>query len=224
VQDAHAELEALSYADLRPHAGLLPADAIAARLKNEKTPTSLRHLDGLLLGHCGNAKHAKLLETMIDSRCQKKEDNGLEGLLIGYTLLRPNEGLARIRKIVSQPAVEFNLRYRALKALRFLGLERPDVLARQQLIELSCLMLDHCDIADLVIEDMRRLGQGGMVDRVLALHGKKGFDLPITRRAILRYAIVFSNNPKAAQFVEARRAEDPEFVEELEDLLMRESE
>jgi hypothetical protein len=219
VQDASAELSDLPYEEIRRHAASLPADAIAARLKSEKTPNSLRNFDGLLLGHCGSVKHATLLETLIEARRKQRDDKGLQGLLVGYTLLRPKEGLAQVRKVASQGKEEFMLRYQALKALRFLGRERPDVLPRAQLIEASCLMLEQPDIADLIIEDMRRLAEGSILDRVLSLYGKKEFDIPIIRRAIIRFALTLSKNPKAAQFVEERRAEDPEGVEAVEEAL-----
>ena len=42
------------------------------------------------------------------------------------------------------------------------------------------------------------------------------------RRAILRFALTFSKEPKAARYVEKARAEDPERVEEAEALLKSE--
>jgi hypothetical protein len=55
---------------------------------------------------------------------------------------------------------------------------------------------------------------------VLALYGKKGFDAPIVRQAILRYALSCpKTDTAAATFVAERRKQDPELVKDAEDAL-----
>ncbi len=220
VQDAHRELSAMVYADIRLHAPRLPADRIAARLKNADTPLWLLNLDAMLLGHCGNKEHADFLKSVIADRCKPDGVAGLEGALIGYTLLRPKEGLARMRELASHRALGFRIRYQTLKALRFFGNKRPDVLKRPQVIEAMEPMLAQRDIADLVIEDFRGFREERVLDRVLALSGQKELiEIPIIRRAIVRYALTFPKNAKAAQFIDKVRAEDSEFVEAIEEIL-----
>jgi hypothetical protein len=220
VRDAHAELSALSSEVIRRHACCLSADSIAARLKNPKTPLWLLDLDCLLLAYCGTERHSSLLQTLIENRRKaEKEPAGLGGALIGYTLLRPKDGLARIREVISESTAPFTVRYEGFRALQFFGKERPDVVPRDQVCDAMGLLLAQSDFADLPIEVLHRLGEDRFMERVLSLYGKKDFDVPIVRRAILRYALSFPGNPKADQFVEERRAEDAELVEVLEEAL-----
>src|SRR5207245_363206 len=95
------------------------------------------------------------------------------------------------------------------------------VLSRDQVSEAMGLMLTQPDMADLPIEELRRLGADRFMERVLSLYKKKDLDVPIPalRRAILRYALSFPENSKAGQFVEERRAEDSESVEKAEESL-----
>jgi hypothetical protein len=218
AQDAYTELDRIPYEHVRKHAPLLSPDVIAARLQKKAFPVWMVGTEGMLLGHCGTERHAALLKGMIDKRRKEREEVN-QGILVGYTLLCTKEGLAAIRAILTDTESSFPSRYRALKALDFFQDNRRDILSGPQVIESLYLTLDQPDMADLTIERLRTLRVEKTLERVLALHGKKEFDFLGMRRAILKFALTFPNNPKAARFIEQRRAENPEFVNDLEELL-----
>jgi hypothetical protein len=58
-----------------------------------------------------------------------------------------------------------------------------------------------------------------MCDKVLALSASKANEVPIVRRAILRFALQCKDNKAAAAFVKEQREKDPEKVAEAEELL-----
>ena len=58
-----------------------------------------------------------------------------------------------------------------------------------------------------------------MIDRILTLQGRKEFDLPIIRRAMLHYCLTFPKSPKAADYVVEVRTDDPGLVADAEALL-----
>jgi len=217
-QDAFKEVTNTDYAVLKTFARQLDPAVFEARLRKGDMTGSRRSLDAFLLGHCGTDRHADLLRGQIDS-FPKKAARDLDGLLIGYALLKPKEGLALLRQKTSDPRVEFMARYAALRALRFFWKERPDVLPLAEVRKAVAVMLDQEDITDLVIEDLRRQREVRYLERILALHDRKGFELPIIRRAILRFALTFPKNPKAEPFIERMRAEDPERVKDIEEIL-----
>ena len=150
---------------------------------------------------------------------QKRLTSGIDGVLAGYTMLKPKEGWAHIRGVLGDGKKEFMFRYAALRAVRFFWEWRPDVVSQRELVEAASQLLDQGDIADLAIEDLRKWGREECMDQVLGLYGRKSHDVPIVKRSILRYALSFPDNPKAAAFVAARRAEDPEAVKDAEELL-----
>jgi hypothetical protein len=201
----------------------LPADKIAKWLQDPETPAFRFGLYASMLGHCGNDKHAALLRKMLDDE-QKRLSTGVDGVLAGYTMLKPKEGWAYVCGVLKDPSKEFMLRYAALRAARFFWDSRPDVVNHKDVSNGVCLLLDQSDIADLAIEDLRKWEQWDLLNRVLGLYDKKSHDIPIVRRAILRYALACKNNqPKAAAFVEQLRMKDAELVRDAEELLKLET-
>ena len=61
------------------------------------------------------------------------------------------------------------------------------------------------------------------LDTILALDGRKDFDIPIIRRAVLRFALTFRDEPAAARFIVVARVLDADAVERAEDLLRAET-
>jgi hypothetical protein len=220
--DALREILDIPYDTLRRNAALLPLDKILARFGEKGVSNDVRAVDGLVLGHVGIARYADVLRKQIEAHRNETGYRALDGLLIGYTLLKPKEGIALFEKIMGEAKAPFLVRYVAMRGLRFFRHVRPDVLPKAAVADAVAAMLSQPDAADLAIEELRRQGEARFLDRVLALHGKKEFDAPIVRRHVLRYALTFAGDPKAARFLDERRKEDPDRVRELEEQLREE--
>jgi hypothetical protein len=218
ANDAYKEFGYADYKDYREMAKKLPAEKIAAWIQDPETPAFRLGLYASMLGHCGTEKDAELLRKMLDDS-QKRLTSGIDGIMAGYTLLKPKEGWAYIRAILKDPSKEITLRYAALRAARFFWNSRPDVVDKKELIAGVCLMLDDGNTADLAIEDLRKWGCWDVADRVLALYDKPSHDVPIVRRAILRYALSCPDKDKTGQFVDSLRKKDAEMVKDAEELL-----
>jgi hypothetical protein len=221
ANDAYKEFGNADYKDYRDMAKSLPADKIAKWLEDPNTPAFRYGLYASMLGHCGSAKHAALLHKMLDDP-QKRVSTGVDGVLAGYTMLDAKEGWNYIRGLLKDSSKEFMLRYAALRAVRFFWDSRPDVVDKKDLVKGVRELLAQSDIADLAIEDLRKWGRWETCDEVLELQSKKSHDIPIIRRAILRYALSCPET-KAAAFVQECRKRDPEMVKDTEELLKLET-
>ena len=73
-------------------------------------------------------------------------------------------------------------------------------------------------MADFAVEDLRKWQRWEYCDQILDLFNKKGYNTPIVRKSILRYALQCPM-PAAAKFVMSQRARDAEWVEETKELL-----
>ncbi len=219
--DAYKEFANASYNDYHTMAKKLPADKIAKWLRDPETPSFRFGLYASMLGHCGTDKHAALLRKLLDDP-EKRLNSGVDGMLAGYTMLKPKEGWSYIQGILKDPKKEFMLRYAALRAARFFHDSRPDVIDKKELVKGVCLLLDQSDVADLAIEDLRKWGCWDVADRVLGLANKKSHDVPIVQRAILRYALSCPDK-KAAAFVTTMRQKNAEMVKDVEELLKLET-
>jgi hypothetical protein len=221
--DAYKEFAKADYKDYREMAGHLPPDKIARWLEDPKTPAFRFGLYASMLGHCGQDKHAKMLRTMLDDPTHRL-NSGVDGMLAGYTMLKPKEGWAYTRGILSDPSKEFMLRYAALRAGRFFHDSRPDVVGTKDVLAGVSALLDQSDIADLAIEDLRRWACWDLSGKILGLYGKKSHDIPIIRRAVLRFALSCPPQMEATTaFIADQRKKDPEMVKDAEELLKLES-
>ncbi len=221
--DAYKEFGNASYADYRDLAKTLPPDRIAKWLKDPNTPAFRYGLYASMLGHCGKAEHAALLRSMLDDQ-QKRVGTGVDGILAGYVMLRPQEGWDYVHGVLKDSRKDFTFRYAALRTVRFLWDSRPDLVPREKLREGIMELVDQADVADLVIEDLRKWSQWDVAHRILALDGLESHNIPIVHRAILRYALACEKeNKEAAAFVAEQRKKDARAVQDAEELLKLET-
>jgi hypothetical protein len=216
--DSYKEFANADYKDYQEMAKDLPAERVAKWLTDEKTPAFRLGLYASMLGHCGKAKDAEVLHKMLDDK-EKRLGSGVDGMLAGYVMLQPKEGWAYTRDVLKDGKKEFMLRYAALRAVRFLWDSRPDLIDKKELKEGMGLLLEQSDIADLSIDDLRKRECWDMADRVLALRKSKAFEIPIIRRAILRFALSCKNHKECQAYVDEQRKKDAQMVADAEELL-----
>lgn len=219
--DAYKEFGNSDYKDFREMAKNLPADRVAKWLQDSKTPTFRYGLYASMLGHSGSEKDAGLLLELLEDP-KKRVSSGLDGIMAGYVMLKPKEGWIYLSNVLKDTKKDFLFRYAGLRAVRFFVDSRPDVIAKGDVVKAVLPLLEQSDIADLAIEDLRKWKSWEALDAVLALNAKESHDIPIVKRAILRFALS-STDPKAVKFVEAARKKDNEWVKEVEELLRLET-
>jgi hypothetical protein len=208
--------------DFRELKGQLRAGQVIDWLQDRQIPAERREGYAVLLGHIGVESDAMILRRLIDD-ANRSHPSMQVALLIGYTLLRPQEGWAYTVSIVINPCNDFTARYSALRAARFFREVRPSLVDQKELLEAVGLLLSQSDIADLAIEDLSRWRYWNVADRVLALWNPETCANPCADRSILRYAL---SCPKAEalQFVKSVRQTNPELVQTTEEVLKLENE
>jgi hypothetical protein len=215
--DAYKEFANAKYEDYATMAKDLPADRIAGWLKDKETANFRIGLYASMLGHCGKAEHAKLLHDLLEDR-DRRLGSGVDGMLAGYIMLDRKAGWKYTRAILGDGSREFMFRHAALRTVRFMWQYRPDLVSKKDLADGAALLLKQKDVADFAIEDFRKWKQWDRTDEVLALANKDGFNTPIIRRAILRFALR-SPEKSAKTYVESQRKKDPQAVIDAEGLL-----
>ncbi len=221
ANDAYKNFANADERDYQRMAKTLPADRIAHWLEDPSTPSFRFGLYASMLGHCGTEKHAAILRRMLDD-AQKRLSAGVDGMLAGYTMLKPAEGWPYIRAILGDASKEFTLRYAALRAARFFHGKRPDLVDRKKVVEGVCLLLDDPNIADLAVDDLRQWGCWDAADRVLGLFDRPAFAASVLRKAVLKYALSCPLD-KARSLVSEARKKDAELVADAEEALKMEA-
>jgi hypothetical protein len=222
--DAYRVFAKADYAQYKEMAKKLPADTVAGWLKDPKTPASRLGLYGSFLGHCGDPKkHGELLRSMIEDP-RKRMGSGVDGMLAGFVMLQPKEGLAWMKNVLKNDAglendeEKFHIRYATLKTLRFYWNNRQDILDREKILDAMGVALQVPNLSDFAIDDLRSWKAWEMNDQVLDLFGKESHNSVVIRRAILRFAIC-SPKDRAKTFVAEQRKRNPTWVEDTEEML-----
>jgi hypothetical protein len=217
--DAYREFARADYKDYKDMAKKLDPEVLVGWLLDDKTPPYRYGLYASLLGHCGTKKHADLLRKMIDDP-EKSKGSGIDGMLASYFMLDPKEAWIYLTKIL-RDSKDFAMRYAALRTCRFLYNERLDLIDPKEIVHGVAHILEHRDMADFAIEDLRRWKRWEMSDRVLDLFNRESHNLGTVKRAVLRFALRCPTE-RAQKFVAEQRKRDDEWVKDTEELLQLE--
>ncbi len=219
ADDAFLEFSKAEIHDFRPLASKLNPDLLVRWIKDSHTLTSRMGLYASMLGDCGKPEHAQMLREILDGR-SAEIGTAREGLIVGYLKLRPKEAWRYIRDIFRDSKKDFLIRYAALRAARFAVDSRPDLLSKDEMVDGICLMLPQSDMADLVIDDLRKFKRWDLTDKVLDLANLPSHKVPIIQLAALRFAVPsanMGNNARAAAYVSRRRAREADLVKDIEE-------
>jgi len=219
--DAYSEWGYTDYADVRKIAAKLPAATLVKWLRDPATLESRLGLYGLLLGHCGTTADTEELRKILDDP-KSRYGAGLDGLLAGYVLLDKAKGWEYVDALATNPKKDQLIRLAALRAIRFFHTDRTDVIPAEQQRALLGKMLAQDDIADMVIDDIRKAGHWELTADVLSYADKESHNIGIVKRSMLKFALMAeaeAKNAGAVAYVKKARETNLKRVLQLEELL-----
>jgi hypothetical protein len=216
-RDAFLEFAKATDQEIASIARRLDAAKLRAWLRARETPAERLSIYALLLGACGTDDDARFLKTMLDEASERTV-NAYDGFLAGYIHLRPREGWDLAHSLLRDSRKPMLIRLAVARTLSYFHGAQPKESAESVLKCLDAIIAQG-ELADIAIEDMRRWNLRTRTPDVLELYGKKGFDAPLMKRTIVRYALSCKDDPTARGFVEERRREDAELVKGVEEEL-----
>ena len=149
----------------------------------------------------------------------------------GYLLLAGEKALTTLEdaKLRNKKAA-FSETYATMNALRFMWTYGDNHISKDRLRQSMRIILDRPELADLVIVDLGRWEDWSVADRLMELYGSAGYDIPSTKRAIVRfYLTAEATKPKdekaalpahvvtAQKHLKKLRETDPETVHSAEE-------
>ena len=219
ASDAHAEVMQ-SPPKLRIEAcRTLSTKKIWTWLRDSNIAPRRRNTYASLLAGNGDASDAAELFKMLDKEKRQVHD----GFFFSILSLNSKEYLDRIKKIARDSDGGFIQPYSIMLAVRNLHEIDSTPLPERQRLELMECILDNPQTADFAVDSFRKWKRWEYTDRILALAEKKEFSSRITCRSILWFAFR-SPEPNAGAYVAKMRKKDRELVDDVESILMLESE
>lgn len=215
--DAYKEWALAGNVDVAAIAADLDPDKLRRWLMDPKTPAHCLSLFAYLLGSCGKEADLELLKKLALTPPDARYHGALDGILSGLERQQPAETWKLVKGLAQDQSRSFTERYAVLRFLRFVR----DVKKQQPASELNAileLMLAQPDMIDLAIEQMRLMHCWDHQKKVLAFYDTTTGEVPITRRAIIRFALCCPGET-ARQFVDKARSKEPETIREIEELL-----
>jgi hypothetical protein len=222
--DAYAELMGAPVNVLQAVSETFPREKLRRWLVDPKLPVTRQSGYGMMLGMCGDADDARLLEKRMASRDLERQI-GIEGVIFGYLLLAGEPGLARIEKLrLANPDVSDGEVFAAVHAIQRYWEYSNAKIGRQKLQQAIHLLIDRPALSDTAITTLARCKDWSVQDRLMRLYDTLDLDDKSTKRAIVCYLIASTSEvPKAgsgqpdrataaAQYLKQLREKDPNLV------------
>src|SRR5262249_16744308 len=218
ANDAFMEFAKATDVEIGEVAKKLSADKLRGWLKKDAgTPPERIGLYAFLLGACGTKDDAALLESLLRENSERTT-KAFDGILAGYIHLRPKEGWELAMATLKDDKKSFEVRLSVVRTLEFFYRYQPKENNANVLKGLE-IMLVRSDLADVAIEDLRRLKLFDLTPEVLGLYGQKGYEGQLMREAIIRYALSCPGDAAAQKFLTERRKAEPDLVKDVEEAM-----
>ena len=213
--------------EIRDH---LSPDKLRQWLTNPQTDSHRIGMYGFLLGLVGNETDIQLLRE-ISLRPVQEFGIGADRLFTGYLMLAGVQGLEVLEEAkLKNKTAPFSEAYATMQALRFMWTYGDGRISKDRLRQSMRIILDRPELADLVIIDLGRWQDWSVSDKLMELYGQAGYDIPSTKRAIVRFFLTEEaakpKDPKeslpehvitAQKHLKTLREKDPETVKAAEE-------
>lgn len=190
ANDAFAEFANAPYADIVPLREKFPREKLLAWLSNPQTNPTHIGLYGLMLGLCGKPDDVAFLEKKITEPTQEFR-LGIDGVMAGYLVLTGSDGLNLLQKEkLSRRDVPFSETFAAMQALRFMWTYGDQRIAADDLRKGMRVLLERPNLADLVIVDLARWNDWGVMGKLVSMYNEEEYNVPSIKRAIVRFLMI----------------------------------
>jgi len=214
--DAFLEFAKASDQDVSAVAKELQPAKLRKLLADPNTPIERLGVFAFLLGACGTSQDAEFLSKMLHDGSERSK-TAFSGLLGGYIELQPAEGWKLVASILTDPKRPLSDRLNVLSTVRFFQTCKPTEV-KPTILSLYQKVVEQGDLADLVVEDLRRWQWWDLTDTITKSFDLRTHQSQLVRRAIVRYALSCPGE-SAKMFVAKVRKSDATLVQEIEEYL-----
>jgi hypothetical protein len=207
AEDAYLEFGHAPFDQVAEVVPQLSMAKVRSWLIDPRVPGGRKGFYGLVLGLASEPAERQANASFLRELILKPEDDfraGFDGVLGGYLMLAPADGLALIesRYLANPKAAVGDVRH-AQTALRFYHEYGRDLSTTQLALAVRQL-LARPEFAEAAITDLARWQDWNALPEVAALFQKDGFEQPGVRRAVVGYLLACPEPSASAALVELR--------------------
>lgn len=208
--DAYDEFAKAPYEDLIALKDQMQKDKLVQWIKDPELSHNRRRLYLTMLGVCGGADEAKVLESFIESG-DRHQQAGLDALLASYLTLKGADGLPLIvDTFLKNKETEYVDVLAAVSALRFHGTE-VDIVPKEDIVAAVRHVLDRPRMADMVIPDLARWEDWSVMDRLVEMFKDTDDETNWLRVPVITY-LRECPKPEAKAYIDELAKIDPDAV------------
>ena len=208
--DAYDEFAKAPYEDLIALKPRMPKEKLVTWIKDPELSHNRRRLYLTMLGVCGGAEEAKVLEAFIESG-DRRQQAGLDALLASYLTLKGADGLPLIvDTFLTNTETEYVDVLAAVQALRFHGTE-VDIVPKKDIVAAVRNVLDRPRMADMVIPDLARWKDWSVMERLVKMFKDADDETNWLRVPVITY-LRECPKPEAAGYIKELAKIDPDAV------------
>ena len=168
ARDAYDEFARASYEEVKLLHDKMDREQLIAWINDINRPPSRRRLYLTMLGVCGEASDAGMLEEMIRSD-DRKTKAALDATIGCYLTLIGEEGLPLVEELLlKNQDAEYTDTYAAIMALRFHA-DQGDPISPSRAVQALRHMLERPELADLVVPDLAKWEDWDSMPRLIQL-------------------------------------------------------
>ena len=167
-RDAYDEFAQAPYPEVSALKSKLDRVQLIKWIQDANMPADHKRLYLVMLGICGKAEDADLIEKMLRSD-DPNQRLGLDAMIACYVTLKGGEGLKLIDELfLANKKSPYADTYSAIMALRFHGTD-GNIVEKQRVLKSMHLILGRPELADLVIPDLARWEDWSQIETLVTL-------------------------------------------------------
>jgi len=183
-----------------------------------KVPEDRLGLFAFLLGGCGAEADVNFLFQLLKSPSSRAQAS-YDGALVALIRLYPNKGWSALNDALRNDDTSLQLRLACIRSIKASAEIYQNESDRTKILNALNIALKQGELADLAIEELRRMKRWELTPEIISLYGTKGYNAPVMKRAFLRYALTAPNDQTIEFFLNKCREKEPQVLLEVQESL-----
>ena len=183
-----------------------------------KVPEERLGLYAFLLGGCGSESDISFLIEMLKSQ-DVRSQAAFDGAMVALIRLHPDKGWNALHGFLRADDTPLQTRLSCIRSIKVANEILQGKSHKSEIFKALSIAFRQGELADLAIEELRKMKHWGYTQDILNLYGTKGYTAPVMKRAFLRYALTAPKEPVVENFLAQCEIKDPQTILEVKESL-----